>query len=534
MLSIASNVLLSVQVQATAATASLVNTAGRQRMLAIRISGDAEHAATSHDPRGLSDLRASLSLFAANHARLADPDSGLYTSGFFPEVRRLYSDDLNTRVQAFTAAAHRVLRTPLEQLRPNHPDVVFLIVQARGPLLKGLERAVSLDEHRSDTVIRRIQVLSWLRVSLVLLLLSGLGFFVFRPLERRNRDLMIRLSAERQAVARQAAYAQALLQVSALTDSPLPPETVAHQATAIVARTSGLHWAGLGIITAHRTQVACAYADPTLPGAVLARLNQPPRPGEGVVWDVLHSGQSRFVDEYAQQPGARPELVTAGLRGLAWVPLGATGETQYVLTGARLTAQPWTADDRDLFEAAARTVTVALNRRVYLQEVEAAALSDALTGLANRRAFERDLQALARHPGHHPSGLTVVMLDLDGLKAVNDTQGHEGGDALLRGFARALRATFRQDDRVYRLGGDEFAVVLDNGAHDDHAGLLARVAEAAAHLRRQGFATGGASAGCASFPGDGLGLEDTVRLADERMYVDKRRRKSPGRAHATH
>ncbi len=524
-LSIASNVLLSMQVEATAATATLVNIAGRQRMLAVQIAADAEHAA-AHDPQGLSDLRRSLGTFEANHARLSDAASGLYTSGFAPDVQRFYAAQVNPRVAAFTAAAGRVLTAGPDQLRPQQPDVTFLTVQARGPLLSALDRAVTLDEHRGDQVIARVQWLSWLRVGVVITLLLALGLGVFLPLERRNHALLRRLAAEHDAASQQASYAQALLRISELSDTDLPPEAVAHQLTAILAHTLALDWAALGLLSRDGSQLAGVYAHPALPAALLEQLNHPPRPGEGMVWEVVRSGQAVYVDDYARVGHARPALVAAGLRGAAWVPLGTFEGVRYVLCGARLSVQPWQAADRDLLEAGARTVMVALNRRLYLHELQAAALSDSLTGLGNRRAFERDLVLKQAQASRQEQTLAVMMLDLDGLKRVNDVQGHARGDVLLRGFGHLLVQAFRQSDQVYRLGGDEFAVLLPAAVPEHAEELLARAMRVAEPLHAQGFPGAGASAGLALFPLDGTDTAALVRLADERMYASKRQRKA--------
>ena len=354
-LSVASNVLLSLRVQDTVFTAELVNT---------------------YDPRGLSDLQAALTTFEAQHARLADSSSGLSTSGFSPDLQQQQQQRLSSTA----------INTPLAAFGPQQPDVKLLTTQAREPLLKLLALAASLDEHRSDAVIAQVQRLSWLRVGLVLLLLLALGFSVFRPLERRNRDLLTRLSVEHDAATQQASYAQALLRVSALSESDLPLAQVAHELMAIVGRTLALDWAALGLITEQGSQLAGVYAHPQLPAATLALLGQPAQRGQGFLWDVLQGGTSVYVDDYAQLAQAQPALVAAGLRSLAWVPLNTLGQTQYVLGGLRLSGEPWQAADRDLLDAAARTVTAAINRRLYLQDLQAEALTDVLTGLGNRQA----------------------------------------------------------------------------------------------------------------------------------------------------
>jgi len=140
--------------------------------------------------------------------------------------------------------------------------------------------------------------------------------------------------------------------------------------------------------------------------------------------------------------------------------------------------------------------------------VQSEALTDALTGLANRRALERDFpsyQALAHREGLR---LALSLWDLDGLKAVNDREGHAAGDAYLKRFARILREESREGDALYRLGGDEF-VGLHLGLGDG-ASLEERVKR-----RFPGVSVGFAPAG--SFP-----LAEVLATADRTMYQRKR------------
>jgi len=151
------------------------------------------------------------------------------------------------------------------------------------------------------------------------------------------------------------------------------------------------------------------------------------------------------------------------------------------------------------------------------------ALEDALTGLWNRRAFDQDIEAeLARAVRHHYP-VTVVMADLDGLKAINDKQGHGMGDSLLRTFAEALKICFRKGDRLYRLGGDEFALLLSHADAGSFGSVIVKVQEAIVFTRQQTqLAEVDVSIGCASFPQEASSQGELVRLADERMYGQKR------------
>lgn len=139
---------------------------------------------------------------------------------------------------------------------------------------------------------------------------------------------------------------------------------------------------------------------------------------------------------------------------------------------------------------------------------------DVLTGLYNRAFFEEEKSRLERG---RQQPISVVVVDVDGLKEVNDQQGHAAGDSLIKAVAAALRAFFRAEDVVARIGGDEFVVLLPGVFEDALQERLRRLREQAGELS---FSLGGAASG------PGVSLSVAFRLADARMYDDKRRRKA--------
>ena len=160
------------------------------------------------------------------------------------------------------------------------------------------------------------------------------------------------------------------------------------------------------------------------------------------------------------------------------------------------------------------------NRRLArrVAELERQALVDPLTGLANRRALLLALEKRIGRRARYRRPAALLYLDVDGLKAVNDGQGHEAGDALLVAVADRLARTSRSGDVAARVGGDEFALVLDN----------ARLAQA--KLKRAALSAGlealrvGAAIGIATVRAD----DDAAALlarADAAMYREKRARK---------
>lgn len=174
---------------------------------------------------------------------------------------------------------------------------------------------------------------------------------------------------------------------------------------------------------------------------------------------------------------------------------------------------------------------VSADRAVHLrlvsevQRMATLAGMDVLTGLPNRRAFEAELYLTTTSVPQSEFG--VILLDLDGLKEINDLHGHEAGDAALKAFAERMASCVRSQDRVARLGGDEFAILVNNASAADLSEVYARIAERMTF----DFRFGGhvlklhASSGWAHSE-EGVGA--MLRLADEALYRAKRRHKVEG------
>ena len=148
-------------------------------------------------------------------------------------------------------------------------------------------------------------------------------------------------------------------------------------------------------------------------------------------------------------------------------------------------------------------------------------LHDALTGLLNRRAFDDLLASSCAHSERYGWGFTLVLIDLDNFKSVNDDHGHAVGDLVLRIVGSELRNRLRIGDAAARIGGDEFALLLPNidGARvPELAGRLLAAVEAAVPDARLTFTIGSASA-----PDDAADPRLLFRIADARLYEGKNR-----------
>jgi diguanylate cyclase len=140
------------------------------------------------------------------------------------------------------------------------------------------------------------------------------------------------------------------------------------------------------------------------------------------------------------------------------------------------------------------------------------ALVDHLTGLANRRALHRRLEAALAEPGARAA---LLLLDVDAFKDVNDTLGHDAGDLVLRRVAQRLEHVALEADLLARVGGDEFAVLTVSAPTDEAAALAAKLEGL---LARQGSPI---TFGWAVFPQDGENALSLYRAADERLYARK-------------
>jgi diguanylate cyclase (GGDEF)-like protein len=149
------------------------------------------------------------------------------------------------------------------------------------------------------------------------------------------------------------------------------------------------------------------------------------------------------------------------------------------------------------------------------------ALTDALTGLGNRRQLTADLRAAFEESGGGAGASLLLLFDLDGFKAYNDTFGHLAGDELLARLGGRLRRAVNGAGRAYRLGGDEFCAHLHLG-DSDPAELISAAAAALSETGPE--FTIRASLGVVVLPQEAEDTSHALRLADERMYVNKRRR----------
>jgi diguanylate cyclase (GGDEF)-like protein len=250
-------------------------------------------------------------------------------------------------------------------------------------------------------------------------------------------------------------------------------------------------------------------------------------PGAGLVGEVFGSGKPRWVSDIGEDHTLlrRECAIDVGLRGAFAFPVRADGRVVGVLEFfSRFARQP----DASL-PAISRMLAVQIGqfieRKLVEERIRYHASHDHLSGLLNRTAFNERLRQAIVRAQRSKVRVAVLFIDLDGFKRINDTLGHDAGDALLQQFSQRLRNCFRETDAVGRLGGDEFAVLVQNPGSTTK--VLARFARKV--LRRTGepFRVQGreyrlgASIGVGIYPEDGddaAAAATLLRSADVAMY----------------
>jgi diguanylate cyclase (GGDEF)-like protein len=233
--------------------------------------------------------------------------------------------------------------------------------------------------------------------------------------------------------------------------------------------------------------------------------------GIALVYKTLDALVAQYgLDDAAvvlDEPGLGRQIFRAGRK-----PLDAADEALLEALPGLYTERP--LSETDLDRALVLSVcTLALRLDVMRYD----AWHDPLTGLYDRRSFDRLLEMAVARSVRYGWQFTLVMLDLDDLKVINDREGHAAGDEALRDLAERFRRVLRFGDNAARIGGDEFAMILPDTEPDAVPSLLERVRSAPGLTARAPQF----SFGVAKCPDDADAFDALYQLADERLYEAK-------------
>jgi diguanylate cyclase (GGDEF)-like protein/putative nucleotidyltransferase with HDIG domain len=244
--------------------------------------------------------------------------------------------------------------------------------------------------------------------------------------------------------------------------------------------------------------------------------------GQGITGWVAETKQGALVGDTERHPKAvHITGTTDSNESMLAVPVIFEDRLIGVIVNVKVGLHQYTGDHLRLLTILANQAAVSIFNARLIERLAATARTDPLTGLANRRAFEQALEQ--RFAADPPEPFAVLMLDVDGLKQVNDARGHAAGDAVLKRVASVLSSHLRAADLVTRWGGDEFVLLMPG---TDQVGALSLARRIGGTLLTADETAGAISVsiGTAAFPADGSSADSLLAAADRSMYVDKRQR----------
>jgi diguanylate cyclase (GGDEF)-like protein len=236
--------------------------------------------------------------------------------------------------------------------------------------------------------------------------------------------------------------------------------------------------------------------------------------------DLLHS--HRFIEDM--------RLLEEGIRSYVILPLNSRGRSIGVLALGSSKSGAYDQETLAHVQPLADSVALAFENVRLFQRTRELSITDEVTPLYNFRFFHQILDRELKLVDRYKSVLSLIFVDLDRFKPINDRFGHLRGSRVLREVGFLLRAAVRETDYPARYGGDEFVVILPQTDGEQARALaekLRGLIEDHTFLQEEGInATIGASFGVATYPMEARSKESLIRLADERMYGDKDERKS--------
>ncbi|HEY1676657.1 MAG TPA: diguanylate cyclase [Candidatus Sulfotelmatobacter sp.] len=241
--------------------------------------------------------------------------------------------------------------------------------------------------------------------------------------------------------------------------------------------------------------------------------------GTGILGRVARTGERALVQNAL--PGNLTGILSDS-RAVLCIPI-IYGETLLgVLNVESRGENAFSPQDVLILNTLADLLATALHNAFVFQKLQQQSITDGLTGIKTRRFFWEALSAEWKRASRSGRPFSVVLIDLDKFKQVNDGMGHFEGDLVLARVGRLLEQKSRQSNVVARYGGDEFIVLMPETGSDQAAVLAERLRQwlASDPMLAEHHITG--SFGVASFPMHGFAIEDIIRVADAGMYVSKR------------
>jgi diguanylate cyclase (GGDEF)-like protein len=217
-----------------------------------------------------------------------------------------------------------------------------------------------------------------------------------------------------------------------------------------------------------------------------------------------------------------PEVVRAGgIHSVVVMPMLAQDHVLGLIHVQLKGKATMSEEDTRFFKVMSLTAANALRNAQLFEEMEHRARTDFLTGLPNHRFFQSTLSTELVRAQRHNHPLSLLIIDLDFLKDVNDRFGHPTGDTVIRAVGETIRITCRDFDFAARYGGEEFTVILPETPLTGAIQVADRIRERISFMVFPGVGHVTASIGVSNYPVNALGKEDLIRVADQALYIAK-------------
>jgi diguanylate cyclase (GGDEF)-like protein len=356
----------------------------------------------------------------------------------------------------------------------------------------------------------------------VMVTMSTAREYVF---EQRDLDVLVtaagqvsvavenaRLFADEQRRSRQLAFLNNISRTAISSDDPVH---MLGQIVGEIQKNFSFDHIGIGLLDYGTKEIEIKAEAGTTAHAVGRRIPL----GVGILGRVARTGERALVQNGIEgQIGA----VLQQSRSVLCIPI-TYGET--LLGALNIESRNESAflpQDVLILNTLADLLATALHNAFVFQKLQQQSITDGLTGIKTRRFFWEALSAEWKRGSRSGRAFSVVLIDLDKFKEVNDTMGHFEGDLVLARVGRLLEQKSRQSNVVARYGGDEFIILMPETGPDQAQVLAERLRQwiATDPMLAEHHITG--SFGVASFPTHGFSIEDIIRVADAGMYVSKR------------
>jgi diguanylate cyclase (GGDEF)-like protein len=346
--------------------------------------------------------------------------------------------------------------------------------------------------------------------------------FVF---EQRDQDVLVtaagqvsvavenaRLFAEEQRRSRQLAFLNNISRTAISSDDPVH---MLGQIAGEIQKNFSFDHIGIGLLDYGTKEVEIKAEAGTTAHAMGKRIPL----GTGILGRVARTGERALVQN------ALPGNLTGILpdsRAVLCIPITYGDSLLGVLNIESRDENAFSPQDVLILNTLADLLSTALHNAFVFQKLQQQSITDGLTGIKTRRFFWEALSAEWKRASRSGRPFSVVLIDLDKFKEVNDTMGHFEGDLVLARVGRLLEQKSRQSNVVARYGGDEFIVLMPETGAEQAQVLAERLRQwlASDPMLAEHKITG--SFGVASFPIHGFSIEDIIRVADAGMYVSKR------------